>query len=49
MKFQKITMPQSYYVSPLTRCLSTAMLTFSRLELPKNRKFHAVIKEVMKV
>jgi len=46
IEYYKIPLPQSYYVSPLTRCLSTAMLTFSRLELPQWRPFHATIKEV---
>lgn len=46
MKFQYVPTPQSYYVSPLARCLSTAMLTYGRLELPKWRPFHAVVKEV---
>ena len=31
---QKIPLPQSYYVSPLTRCLATANLTFTGLQLP---------------
>lgn len=46
IKNHKLAMPQSYYVSPLARCLSTAMLSFSCLELPKWRRFHAVVKEV---
>lgn len=37
--------PGSYYSSPLSRCLSTANLTFSGLDLPSNKKFLPTIKE----
>lgn len=43
---QKIPTPQSYYVSPLHRCLETANITFSELNLPKTRPFKPTIKEV---
>lgn len=46
MKYQHVPTPQSYYVSPLARCLSTAMLTYSSLELPQWRAFHCIVKEV---
>lgn len=42
---QKIPTPQSYYASPLLRCLATASLTFSGLRLPEDRPFTPLIKE----
>ncbi|KAI9789131.1 MAG: hypothetical protein M1816_006381 [Peltula sp. TS41687] len=42
----KIPPPQSYYVSPLYRCLDTAKITFSELELPQAYPFVPEIKEV---
>lgn len=42
---QKIQVPQSYYTSPLERCLATANLTFSGLTLPINKPFVPTIKE----
>jgi broad specificity phosphatase PhoE len=45
---QKIPAPQSYYASPLLRCLATASLTFSGLELPKDRPFIPLIKELFR-
>jgi len=41
----KIPCPEAYYVSPLLRCLATANLTFSGLELLKDRPFRPLIKE----
>lgn len=40
--------PQSYYVSPLFRCLQTANATFSGLELPEDRPFKPIIKEMLR-
>lgn len=37
---------QSYYSSPLDRCVATANLTFSDLVLPADRPFVPLIKEV---
>jgi broad specificity phosphatase PhoE len=39
--------PQSYYVSPLWRCLETADITFASLDtdLPKDRPYKPLIKE----
>jgi broad specificity phosphatase PhoE len=37
--------PQSYYTSPLSRCLVTANLTFSALPLPASRPFTPTVKE----
>ncbi|KIV84835.1 hypothetical protein PV11_00590 [Exophiala sideris] len=45
---QKITTPQSYYVSPLSRCLETANLTFSGLPLPAKNPFLPTIKEKLR-
>ncbi|KAL8783374.1 MAG: hypothetical protein Q9213_004693 [Squamulea squamosa] len=45
IKNQKITTPQSYYTSPLTRCLTTANLTFSGLQLPSRHPFIPTVKE----
>ncbi|KAI9048773.1 hypothetical protein LZ554_007604 [Drepanopeziza brunnea f. sp. 'monogermtubi'] len=42
---QKVPTPQSYYASPLMRCLATANLTFSGLDLPKDHPFIPTIKE----
>jgi broad specificity phosphatase PhoE len=41
-----IPLPQSYYTSPLLRCLETADITFGSLPLPGSRPFGATIKEV---
>ncbi len=46
IKEQQIPAPESYYVSPLYRCLATADITFSDLELPPDRPFRPIIKEV---
>ncbi|TVY65628.1 putative phosphoglycerate mutase [Lachnellula suecica] len=45
---QKIPTPESYYTSPLLRCLATANITFSGLELPKDRPFVPMIKELFR-
>jgi broad specificity phosphatase PhoE len=45
---QKITLPQTYYTSPLTRCLQTANLTFSGLPLPEESPFIPIIKELLR-
>ncbi|KAL8842529.1 MAG: hypothetical protein Q9170_000483 [Blastenia crenularia] len=45
IKVQKIPTPQSYYTSPLTRCLATANLTFSGLDLPNRHPFVPTVKE----
>jgi len=45
---QHIPPPQSYYVSPLDRCLSTANETFSTLTLPQDRTFNPMVKELLR-
>lgn len=41
-----IPVPETYYVSPLTRTLETADLTFKGLDLPKDRPYNPLVKEV---
>ncbi|BAE64944.1 unnamed protein product [Aspergillus oryzae RIB40] len=43
-----IPSPQSYYVSPLNRCLATASITFKDLGLPHTEPFRPVIKELLR-
>ncbi len=45
---QKIPLPQSYYTSPLTRCLATANLTFSGLKLRPKHPFIPTVKELFR-
>ncbi|KAH7078663.1 histidine phosphatase superfamily [Paraphoma chrysanthemicola] len=48
IKDEKITPPETYYSSPLYRCLDTAKLTFSGLDLPRKSPFVPVIKEFLR-
>ncbi|KAF1947355.1 phosphoglycerate mutase-like protein [Clathrospora elynae] len=48
IKDEKITTPETYYTSPLYRCLDTAKLTFSGLQLPHKSPFKPVIKEYLR-
>ena len=48
MQDQKVPAPDSYYVSPLDRCLETAQLTFSRLDLPASKPFKPTVKELLR-
>ncbi|KAI9813200.1 MAG: hypothetical protein M1832_006372 [Thelocarpon impressellum] len=45
---QKIPVPEKYYSSPLERCLITADITFSNLELPPDRPFVPEVKELLR-
>lgn len=45
MKVQHIKPPQSFYVSPLSRCLQTAQYTYSNLSLPADHPFVPTVKE----
>jgi broad specificity phosphatase PhoE len=45
---QKIQVPQSYYTSPLYRCLTTANLTFTGLPLPRQYPFIATVKSKLR-
>jgi broad specificity phosphatase PhoE len=48
LKDEKITVPQSYYTSPLYRCLDTARLTFTNLTLPHKYPFKPIVKELLR-
>lgn len=48
IKNQKITPPETYYSSPLYRCLDTAKITFTGLDLPKKHPFVPTIKELLR-
>ena len=39
---------EKYYASPLYRCLQTANLTYSGLDVPSDRPFQPMIKELMR-
>ncbi|KAL8745571.1 MAG: hypothetical protein Q9190_002309 [Brigantiaea leucoxantha] len=45
---QKIPVPQTYYTSPLSRCLATAKITFSTLTLPPRKPFIPQVKELLR-
>jgi broad specificity phosphatase PhoE len=49
LKESAIPAPESYYASPLDRCLATATLTFGDLSLPEDRPFKPLIKEVSSI
>jgi broad specificity phosphatase PhoE len=48
LKDEKITAPESFYTSPLYRCLDTAKLTFEGLPLPHKTPFKPTIKEKLR-
>lgn len=48
IEVQKIPTPQTFYTSPLTRCLQTVNLTFSGLSLPRRYLFVPVVKEFLR-
>ena len=48
LKRNGIPAPQAYYVSPLDRCMQTAKITFSRLNLPKEYPFIPTVKELVR-
>lgn len=43
---QGIPPPETYYVSPLTRTIETADLSFKGLDLPHDKPYRPYIKEV---
>ncbi|KAF5025552.1 hypothetical protein F66182_2360 [Fusarium sp. NRRL 66182] len=49
-RFQDHGMPffESYYASPLARCVVTARETFKGLDLPKSKPFEPVVKEYLR-
>ncbi|KAL6712377.1 putative phosphoglycerate mutase pmu1 [Coniothyrium glycines] len=48
IKDQRITPPETYYSSPLWRCVDTARLTFSGIDLPRESPFRPLIKEFLR-
>ncbi|KEF62175.1 uncharacterized protein A1O9_00147 [Exophiala aquamarina CBS 119918] len=48
LQTEKIPPPQSYYTSPLYRCLATANLTFAGLPLPSQYPFIPTVKEKLR-
>jgi len=44
----KMPPPESYYVSPLNRCLSTAKITFEGLGLPNTIPFQPTVRELLR-
>ncbi|KAL9119615.1 MAG: hypothetical protein Q9187_003832 [Circinaria calcarea] len=48
ISIEKIPTPESYYTSPLTRCLVTANITFSGLKLPSRHPFIPEVKELFR-
>lgn len=48
IKDEKIVPPQSFYTSPLYRCLDTAKLTFQGVDLPRKNPFIPTIKEFLR-
>ena len=44
----KMPAPERYYTSPLYRCLQTANLTYSGLDVPAGRPFKPTVKELMR-
>ncbi|KAF1833643.1 phosphoglycerate mutase family protein [Decorospora gaudefroyi] len=43
-----IPAPETYYISPLTRTIQTAELSFANLSLPASRPYKPVIKELLR-
>ena len=43
-----IPAPETYYVSPLTRTIETADLSFNELDLPKDKPYRPFIKELLR-
>jgi broad specificity phosphatase PhoE len=41
-----IPLPETYYVSPLTRTIETADLSFEKLKLPADKAYKPQVKEV---
>ncbi|CZT23765.1 related to GPI anchored protein [Ramularia collo-cygni] len=48
LEVQRIPYPQSYYTSPLARCLATANITFAGLDLPVYYPFVPTVKELLR-
>ncbi|USP82282.1 hypothetical protein yc1106_09556 [Curvularia clavata] len=48
IKDEKISPPESFYTSPLYRCLDTARLTFEGIKFPGKTRFVPVVKEFLR-
>lgn len=48
IKDEKITPPETFYTSPLYRCLDTAKITFEGVKLPRKNSFVPVVKEFLR-
>ncbi|KAL8674636.1 MAG: hypothetical protein Q9168_000944 [Polycauliona sp. 1 TL-2023] len=48
IEIAKTPAPQTYYCSPLYRCLQTANFTFTDLDLPTDRPYKPVVKEFLR-
>ncbi|KAI9849943.1 MAG: hypothetical protein M1837_000157 [Sclerophora amabilis] len=48
IKDERIPVPQSFYVSPLFRCLATAQITFDGLDPPCRGSFNPQVKELIR-
>ncbi|KAL8775075.1 MAG: hypothetical protein Q9209_000554 [Squamulea sp. 1 TL-2023] len=48
LEVAKTPAPERYYSSPLYRCLETANLTFADLDLPTDRPYKPVVKELLR-
>jgi broad specificity phosphatase PhoE len=48
IKDEKISTPETFYTSPLYRCLDTARLTFDGVKLPRKNPFVPVVKEFLR-
>ncbi|KAM5463461.1 putative phosphoglycerate mutase pmu1 [Microsporum audouinii] len=45
---KSVPLPEAYYTSPLDRCLATAKITFSELQLPATKPFVPTVKELLR-
>lgn len=48
LKEAKVPAPQTYYTSPFYRCLQTAWLSFHNLEVPAEKPFVPIVKELLR-
>ena len=48
LAWAKMPSPEAFYVSPLMRCLRTAELTWTGLDLPKARPYDPLVKELLR-
>lgn len=48
MTTQRIPVPETYYTSPLHRCLDTVNITFQGFQLPAQQPFNPEVKELLR-